>query len=172
MTDTDTKEKPKAVPVVYNPGPGDPIAVTAYGKRFVAGHPVEIEDPDMIERARGNHSFDVDGEDKAKAREDARTKAAEAAEAERKAVLERDEEEMEARHARERAQLESRQKREADRIEARKAGEAKVAERKQPAPAPGREQPQPRPASLNPGAQQSGTRPIPPVDFVSQGDQS
>jgi hypothetical protein len=48
--------------LTYNPGPGDPQEVTAYGKRFKAGEAVEVNDPLALAKARNNPWFEG-GED-------------------------------------------------------------------------------------------------------------
>lgn len=64
------------VKVVYRPKDGDPVSTTWRGRTFVKDQEVELDesveaDKGLLEAARGNPSFDVDGEDKAAARAEA-----------------------------------------------------------------------------------------------------
>lgn len=102
-------DKATSASVVYVPGPEDPASVVWNGKTFTAGQPVEITDPIMIESAKGNPSFNVDGEDKAKAAEERREQEAADKVKAVEAQLEADWEKMRERHAGERDQLEKQQ---------------------------------------------------------------
>lgn len=87
MTDTTTTQSsppdqspPQATPpaqqekktstIVYRAQPGDPLQTTWHGVTFVSGADVTTDDEVLIEAARHNPHFDVDGEDKAKARDE------------------------------------------------------------------------------------------------------
>lgn len=119
--ETKTYDKPKSRIVVYTPSVGDPIAVDALGKHFVAGVPVELTDEEQIAKVDGNPHFSFEGQDKVKEREEASVKAAEARDAERAAMIEAEAKEMELRHAQERNTLERKHKAEADRLEGKRA---------------------------------------------------
>lgn len=117
--DTPQKREPKSIEVIYRPAPGDPVSTTWRGRTFVKGQPVVLDDSidadhDLIEAAKGNHFFDVDGESKIEAREAAqRTKETDAAKAE-VAVLEERGQEMEQRHEAETHALEAKHQGERD----------------------------------------------------------
>lgn len=51
--------------IVYRPQDGDPVVTVWRGVTFTKDVPVETDDAELIEAARGNQHFDVDGEDKA-----------------------------------------------------------------------------------------------------------
>lgn len=51
------------VKVTYNAPEGDEKVVTTRGHTFFDGHPLDVEDADLIAKARANPHFSVDGED-------------------------------------------------------------------------------------------------------------
>lgn len=107
-------EKPAVRQVTYTAGTGDPIAVDWHGMRFVSGVPREVSDPAILDQVAGNPHFGVDGQDKAKERDEFAAAEAKARADEARVTLEREGAEMKARHDAERAALERRQQREAD----------------------------------------------------------
>lgn len=107
------------VSVVYRASEGDPPSVFWRGRTFIVDKPVMCDPHDevefgIIEAARGNPSFDVGGENKAKQRAaDAERKAIEDAEVELAAINAAGEE-IEQRQSTEMAQLEKRHQQERD----------------------------------------------------------
>lgn len=55
QTDTEPAE------ITYRPGPGEPKEIVAYGKTFKAGQSIEV-DGRYVDKARGNPSFQIEGE--------------------------------------------------------------------------------------------------------------
>ena len=110
---TQTEKKTSGM-VTYVPGPGDDVETTWGGKRFVAGMPVKIDDPDMLERAAANPNFSVDGKD---GKADMAKKAAETAKEEaamNAGVIKAKGEALKARHKQETEALAAKQKAESD----------------------------------------------------------
>lgn len=71
MADADTQTrgpgrppKPKGINITYVPGDGDPAEVTWNGHKFQANVPRPVANPTMIEQAKGNLCFTVEGHDK------------------------------------------------------------------------------------------------------------
>lgn len=52
-------EQAQSEQITYIPGPGDPLTVTWRGHKFTAHVPKPINNPEMIEQARGNRHFKV-----------------------------------------------------------------------------------------------------------------
>lgn len=103
-------DKPKSHQITYAPGPGDPVATTWRGVRFIAGKPVETTDEGMYEAARTNPAFNCDGQDVAKERE-----------AKAKADTEREEQELEVQLSNDEAACTARQAADVEALKVRHA---------------------------------------------------
>lgn len=111
------KAEPKEV--VYTAGPGDPLATTWHGHRFVSGVPVLIKSEHILGLVDGNPAFSFKGQDKAKEAEAKNAEAVKQFEVEREAVLKAEADEMTARHKREADAMQACHKAELDRMTTR-----------------------------------------------------
>jgi hypothetical protein len=69
--------KPEGVKVIYRPQSGDPVEVMWNNHRFRANEPTVVRSDGMIELAKGNPFFEVEGEEKAQVGRPAKPKTAE-----------------------------------------------------------------------------------------------
>lgn len=107
------------VSVVYRAGEGDPVTTVWRGHTFIHNQQVELDDEiegekELLEAARGNPSFDVDGESKADARDAAARKVSVNAAEAQLAILQNDGVALERRQETEMAALEARHQQERD----------------------------------------------------------
>lgn len=95
------------VEIIYRAGLDDPKVTTWRGQTFISGESNDITDEAMIESARGNPHFDVDGESKAdKAKAAAEAQTYEQAKA-TMANIRAGGEELDAKHDKERREIEA-----------------------------------------------------------------